>query len=123
MRSARRRRLTSAAFLRRALIPRQGPPPRLKSMHDQRRIAKFDLSCCAQRRTVQYPEDCLAANALVAAKLALRGMVRTVHHVEQFESPYLLDCQQRSVAAADLVLSVSEATRREVWAASVARHR
>jgi glycosyltransferase-like protein len=43
-------------------------------------------------------------------------LVRTVHHVEQFESPYLLDCQERSVAAADLVLSVSEATRREVRA-------
>jgi len=40
-----------------------------------------------------------------------------VHHVEHFESPYLMDCQERSVAAADLVLSVSEVTQREVQAA------
>ena len=43
-------------------------------------------------------------------------MVRTVHHVEHFESPYLRACQERSVASADVLLSVSEVTRREVRA-------
>jgi len=84
------------------------------------RIAEFCVGIRAgdARYDICHAEDCLAANALVAAKSALRGaaLVRTVHHVEQFESPYLLACQERSVAAADLVLSVSEATRREVRA-------
>jgi len=61
----------------------------------------------------------LAANALVVAKSVLgpAAIVRTVHHVEQFESPYLMACQERSVASADLVLSVSQVTSREVRAA------
>jgi glycosyltransferase-like protein len=70
------------------------------------------------RHSICHAEDCLAANALVASQAALGGaaLVRTMHHVEHFESPYLTACQERSVAAADLVLSVSEVTRREVLA-------
>jgi glycosyltransferase-like protein len=71
------------------------------------------------RHALCHAEDCLAANALVAAKsvLGAAAIVRTVHHVEQFESPYLMACQERSVASADLVLSVSQVTSREVRAA------
>ena len=58
------------------------------------RIAEFCVGIRAgdARYDICHAEDCLAANALVAAKSALRGaaLVRTVHHVEQFESPYLL---------------------------------
>jgi glycosyltransferase involved in cell wall biosynthesis len=43
-------------------------------------------------------------------------VVRTVHHVERFDSPYLEHCQAQSIRGADLVLSVSEATREEVQA-------
>ena len=84
------------------------------------RIAEFrrGIRALGVKYDICHAEDCLAANALVAAKGELNGaaLVRTVHHVEQFESPYLRDCQQRSVAAADLVLSVSQVTRREVRA-------
>jgi glycosyltransferase involved in cell wall biosynthesis len=40
--------------------------------------------------------------------------VRTVHHVERFESPYLSECQRRSVLTADVVLSVSRMTAEDV---------
>ena len=70
------------------------------------------------RHAICHAEDCLAANALVLARAELgdAAVVRTVHHVEHFESPYLMACQERSVASADLVLSVSQVTRREVLA-------
>jgi len=87
----------------------------------RQRIAEFraGLDTLRPRHDICHAEDCLAANALDAAKSELRGaaVVRTVHHVEHFESPYLMDCQQRSVSCADLVLSVSQVTSREVRAA------
>jgi len=87
----------------------------------RQRIAEFrsGIHALGPEHDICHAEDCLAANALVAARTELRGaaLVRAVHHVEHFESPYLLDCQRRSVATADLVLSVSEVTRREVRAA------
>jgi len=87
----------------------------------RQRIAEFCVGIRAHgvKHDICHAEDCLAANALVAARADLGGarLIRTVHHVEHFESPYLTDCQRRSVAAADLVLSVSQVTRREVQAA------
>jgi glycosyltransferase-like protein len=87
----------------------------------RQRIAEFRAGIRALdvRHDVCHAEDCLAANALVAAKGELHGaaLVRTVHHVERFESPYLSDCQERSVASVDLVLSVSRVTNREVRSA------
>ena len=65
-----------------------------------------------------HAQDCLAASALLEARarpdlaLAHSPLVRTVHHVERFESAYLIECQRRSILHADLVLSVSDATRR-----------
>ena len=86
----------------------------------RQRIAEFRAGIHGLRvaHRIVHAEDCLAANALAAAKAELGGacVVRTVHHVEYFESPYLLACQERSVASAELLLSVSEATRREVRA-------
>jgi glycosyltransferase-like protein len=72
----------------------------------------------AVKHRIVHAEDCLAANALAAARSELNGacVVRTVHHVEHFESPYLSACQERSVASADLLLTVSQVTRREVRA-------
>jgi glycosyltransferase-like protein len=85
------------------------------------RVAEFQrgMAGLGLRHRICHAEDCLAANALAGSKAELGGasIVRTVHHVEHFESPYLMACQERSVASADLVLSVSEVTRREVQAA------
>jgi glycosyltransferase-like protein len=73
------------------------------------------LERIAGRHDVYHAEDCLTASALVAAGAGVRPVVRTVHHVERFENPYLAECQRRSIERADLVLSVSERTRREVF--------
>src|SRR6185503_9708698 len=69
-----------------------------------------------------HAQDCLAANALLRARASGRlalshsPLLRTVHHVERFESAYLRECQRRSILEADLLLSVSEATRQAVRA-------
>lgn len=64
-------------------------------------IAPYDL---------YHAQDCLVANAL--ADLRDRGeiprLVRTVHHLEDFASPYLRDCQDRSILRADRCLCVSD---------------
>jgi len=97
-----------------------GAAPRETDALIRQRIEEFRVGIAASkmRHSVCHAEDCLAANALALSRAELAGavLVRTVHHVEQFESPYLMACQERSVGSADLVLSVSEVTRREVRA-------
>lgn len=56
-----------------------------------------------------HVQDCVAARAA----LALRGrggappVVRTVHHVDDFATPALVECQRRSIVEPDHVLVVS----------------
>jgi glycosyltransferase-like protein len=83
----------------------------------RQRIAELADGLAAERpqHDVYHAEDCLAANALLAARSrGVTNVVRTVHHVERFESRYLLECQRRSIEGADALLSVSGVTRRDV---------
>lgn len=102
------------------LIP-AGPAPTSVDRLIRQRIEELrvGIRALAPRHAICHAEDCLAANALLEARadLGAATIVRTVHHVEQFESPYLMDCQARSVAGADVVLSVSRMTQREVRSA------
>jgi glycosyltransferase-like protein len=56
-----------------------------------------------------HAEDCISANAL----LNLRDMglikeyVRTIHHVDDFTSPSLIECQLKSIVEPDYVVAVS----------------
>jgi glycosyltransferase-like protein len=67
---------------------------------------------------VVHTQDCLSANA--ALTLRDEGLVdeviRTVHHVDDFTSPSLIECQDRSILAPDHVLCVSAP-----WVARLAR--
>jgi len=84
----------------------------------RQRIQEFVDHLTTQRpvHDVAHAEDCLATNALIRLPEALlqAPVVRTVHHVERFESPYLDRCQRRSIEEADLLLTVSRATEREL---------
>lgn len=59
---------------------------------------------------VVHAQDCLSANAALALRDEglLPHVVRTVHHVDDFTSPSLVECQERSILGPDLVLGVSE---------------
>ena len=102
------------------LIPAEAAPSGMDALIAQR-VTEFQrgIRSLSVRHRICHAEDCLAANALVLSKVELGAarVVRTVHHVERFESAYLMACQERSITSADLVLSVSEHTRREVEAA------
>lgn len=58
---------------------------------------------------IVHAQDCISANA--ALDLRDEGVVdhvvRTVHHVDDFISPSLIACQDRSILVPDLVLCVS----------------
>ncbi|MCA1689390.1 MAG: glycosyltransferase, partial [Actinobacteria bacterium] len=56
-----------------------------------------------------HAQDCISANAALDLRDegAIEHVVRTVHHVDDFISPSLIACQDRSILAPDLVLCVS----------------
>jgi glycosyltransferase-like protein len=58
---------------------------------------------------VFHSQDCLSANAAldVRDRGAIDHVIRTVHHVDDFTSPSLIECQDRSIAEPDRVLCVS----------------
>jgi glycosyltransferase-like protein len=59
---------------------------------------------------VVHSQDCLSANAALELRDAglIPHVIRTVHHIDEFISPSLIDCQDRSIRAPDAVLCVSE---------------
>jgi glycosyltransferase-like protein len=64
--------------------------------------------------TVLHAQDCISARA--AARVRAAGaavtVVRTVHHVDDFTSAVLMDCQRAAILEPDVVLVVSEAWQR-----------
>jgi glycosyltransferase-like protein len=56
-----------------------------------------------------HAQDCISANALaiLRSQQKIPYFIRTVHHIEAFNSPYLQACQDRSVREPDLCLVVS----------------
>lgn len=69
-------------------------------------IAEFDVP-------LLHAQDCIAARA--AARVRDAGapvtVVRTVHHVDDFLSQILMDCQRAAIREPDMVLAVSQAWR------------
>lgn len=63
---------------------------------------------------VLHAQDCISARA--AARVRDAGapttVVRTVHHVDDFSSAVLMDCQREAILEPDVVLAVSEVWRR-----------
>lgn len=58
---------------------------------------------------IYHAQDCLSANALAILKQQgyIPHFVRTVHHIEDFQSPYLQACQEKSIYQPDRCLCVS----------------
>jgi len=98
-----------------AVLP--GPPPAGTTL-DQRVFAAIDtltdgLRDLTDRFDVLHAQDCIAARA--AARVRDEGapvtVVRTVHHVDDFTTQALVDCQRRAIVEPDRVLVVSEQWR------------
>jgi glycosyltransferase-like protein len=58
---------------------------------------------------IVHAQDCISANAALDLRDegVIEHVVRTVHHVDEFISPSLIACQDRSILMPDLVLCVS----------------
>ena len=58
---------------------------------------------------IYHAQDCLSANALAILKAQglIPHFVRTVHHIEDFKSPYLQSCQEKSIYQPERCLCVS----------------
>jgi glycosyltransferase-like protein len=63
---------------------------------------------------VIHAQDCVAARAALEVRAARPDVVvaRTVHHVDDFTTPALIECQRRSIMEPDHVLVVSDFWRR-----------
>jgi glycosyltransferase-like protein len=67
---------------------------------------------------VLHVQDCIAARAAVRVRDAGADVrvVRTVHHVDDFTTPALIECQRRSILDPDRVLVVSRTWQRRLAA-------
>ncbi|WP_437287926.1 MSMEG_0565 family glycosyltransferase [Sorangium sp. So ce406] len=97
------------------LVPAAPAPAGIDAVVEQR-IAELTIGLrrLGARHDVWHAQDCISANALAALRAEGRipHFLRTVHHLDDYDSPYLRACQERSVREADACLAVSEAWRR-----------
>ena len=66
-----------------------------------------------QPDVILHAQDCISARAAARVRDAGSGVpvVRTVHHVDDFSSAVLMDCQRQAVLKPDVVLVVTEVWR------------
>ena len=65
---------------------------------------------------IYHAQDCISANALVALRdrHLVPHVLRTVHHIDEFNSPYLQACQERSILQVDRCFSVSQCWQQQL---------
>ena len=63
-----------------------------------------------------HAEDCISANALLNLRNLglINDYARTIHHVDDFTSKCLIECQLKSIVEPDYVVAVSEYWEREL---------
>ncbi|MCA1991869.1 MAG: MSMEG_0565 family glycosyltransferase [Coleofasciculus sp. S288] len=101
-------------------IPAQPAPTEIDALIQQR-IQEF-VEYLKQANPIYdcyHAQDCISANALAILRQEQRipHFVRTVHHIEDYSSPYLQQCQERSIREANLCLCVSDR-----WQAELQQH-
>ena len=91
------------------------PPPARAATLEDRVFAAADaleagLRPVAATFDLVHAEDCIAATAVLRLRDAGAAwtVIRTVHHVDDFTTPALVQCQQRSIDEPDVRLVVSE---------------
>ncbi len=95
-------------------------PPRAETL-TERVFSHIDaltsgLSRLGERFDIVHTQDCISARA--AARVRDRGagfrLYRTVHHIDDFTTPALIECQDAAILEPDRVLVVSEPWRRRL---------
>ena len=95
------------------------PAPEGTASLEEKVFASIDslatgLAAVADRFDVLHAQDCISARAAARVRDAGAALtvVRTVHHVDDFTTAALIECQQRAIVEPDHVLVVSEFWRR-----------
>ena len=97
-----------------------GAPPRAETL-TERVFSHIDaltsgLADLGDRFDIVHTQDCISARA--AARVRDRGdgfrLFRTVHHIDDFTTPALVECQDAAILEPDRVLVVSEPWRRRL---------
>jgi glycosyltransferase-like protein len=99
------------------LIPTQPAPADMDALIRQRIQEFVDfLSTRSLSHDIYHAQDCLSANALAVLRRRdqIDQFIRTVHHIEDYKSPYLQECQERSIYDADLCFCVSDRWQQEL---------
>jgi glycosyltransferase-like protein len=91
-------------------------PPSLPTL-EERVFANVDalaagLGPLAAEYPVLHTQDCISARAACRVRDAITAaappvVIRTVHHVDDFTSPSLIDCQRQAIGEPDRILVVS----------------
>jgi glycosyltransferase-like protein len=91
------------------------PAPEGTASLEEKVFASIDslatgLAAAADRLDVLHAQDCISARAAARVRDAGAALtvVRTVHHVDDFTTAALIECQKRAIAEPDHVLVVSE---------------
>lgn len=74
------------------------------------------LSSHSGTHDIFHAEDCISANALLNLRETglITGFARTVHHIDDFTSASLIECQLKSILEPDHVITVSRAWERRL---------
>jgi len=114
-----------AAFFREPRVPARLVPVERRPGEDvEPRILRYAEALAEGLRAagpadIHHAEDCLSARSLLALRAEGRvpAIVRTVHHIDDFASPVLAECQRASIEDVDHRICVSrhwaEALERE----------
>lgn len=98
------------------LIPAKQAPTEIDALIQQRIgefVNYFDKEALYD---LYHAQDCISANALaiLRQRQPIPNFVRTVHHIEEYTSPYLQQCQERSIREADMCFCVSQHWQNEL---------
>lgn len=109
-------------FFRRVQVPTTlVPAPEALPTLEERVFASVDaledgLSAVADELDILHTQDCISARA--AARVRDAGadvrVVRTVHHVDDFSTPALVECQRQAIVEPDRLVVVSEDWQRRI---------
>src|SRR3989304_4103379 len=74
------------------------------------------LSSIRENYDIYHAEDCISANVLfeLRSRNLIKFFVRTVHHLDDFTSKSLIDCQLRSILDPDYIIVVSRFWEKEL---------
>ena len=84
----------------------------------KQRIQEFIdfLSQESAKYDIYHSQDCISSNALkvLRDRKKIPHFMRTVHHIDEFNSPYLQACHDRSIVEPDLAFCVSSYWQQEL---------